>query len=90
MNSDTGNVIQETTGLLKSLNNLTKGDKQRLIRANKLQNEFQSGATRFAEIQKVCLNQFIVLKESLNSILNSKACNCSKKTKHFLYYLQFL
>ncbi|KAK8732596.1 hypothetical protein OTU49_006837 [Cherax quadricarinatus] len=52
INSSAGTSVQETTGLLRTLQPLTHGDKQRRIQAERLHNEFQATASRFVEIQK--------------------------------------
>ncbi|KAG7163340.1 syntaxin-12-like [Homarus americanus] len=52
INSSAGASVQETTGLLRTLQPLTHGDKQRRIQAERLHNEFQATASRFAEAQK--------------------------------------
>lgn len=54
--------MQETTGLLRTLQPLTHGDKQRRIQAERLQNEFQASVSRFSEVQKV----FILAKSKQN------------------------
>lgn len=53
INSSAGASVQEITGLLRSLQPLAQGDRQRRVQADRLHNEFQATASRFAEIQKV-------------------------------------
>ncbi|CAL4173141.1 unnamed protein product, partial [Meganyctiphanes norvegica] len=50
--SSVGTAVQESTSLLRSVHPLVRRDKQRKIRAERIQEEFQSAATRFSEIQK--------------------------------------
>ncbi|XP_071515637.1 syntaxin-12 [Panulirus ornatus] len=52
INSSAGTSVQETTGLLRTLQPLTHGNKQRRIQAERLHNEFQATASRFAISQK--------------------------------------
>ncbi|XP_069170046.1 syntaxin-12 isoform X2 [Procambarus clarkii] len=56
INSSAGTAVQDTTGLLRTLQPFTHGDKQRRIQAERLHNEFQATASRFAEIQKKVVN----------------------------------
>ncbi|KAK8405763.1 hypothetical protein O3P69_001927 [Scylla paramamosain] len=52
INSSAGAAVQEITGLLRTLQPLAQGDRQRRVQADRLHNEFQSSASRFAEVQK--------------------------------------
>lgn len=52
INSSAGAAVQETTGLLRTLQPLAQGDRQRRVQTDRLHNEFQASASRFAEIQK--------------------------------------
>lgn len=56
INSSAGSSVQDTTGLLRTLQPLAQGDRQRRVQADRLHNEFQACASRFAEIQKVTLS----------------------------------
>lgn len=51
-NSVAGKAVQDTTILLRELQPSTRGDKERRVRAERLQTEFQATATRFSEVQK--------------------------------------
>ncbi|KAG0714068.1 Syntaxin-12 [Chionoecetes opilio] len=53
INSSAGASVQEITGLLRSLQPFAKGNRQRRVQTDRLHNEFQATASRFAEIQKV-------------------------------------
>lgn len=55
INSSAGAAVQDTTTRLRTLQPLAQGDRQRRVQADRLQNEFQATASRFAEIQKVML-----------------------------------
>ncbi|XP_045100999.1 syntaxin-7-like isoform X2 [Portunus trituberculatus] len=52
INSSAGAAVQEITGLLRTLQPLAQGDRQRRVQADRLHNEFQASASRFAEVQK--------------------------------------
>lgn len=52
INGSAGSSVQDTTGLLRTLQPLAQGDRQRRVQADRLHNEFQATASRFAEIQK--------------------------------------
>ncbi|XP_027212714.1 syntaxin-12 [Penaeus vannamei] len=55
-NSSAGGSVQDVAVLLRALQPLTRGNKQRRIQTERLQNEFQTAATRFSEIQKKMVN----------------------------------
>ncbi|XP_063599870.1 syntaxin-12-like [Penaeus indicus] len=55
-NSNAGGSVQDVATLLRTLQPLTRGNKQRRIQTERLQNEFQTAATRFSEIQKKMVN----------------------------------
>ncbi|XP_047486786.1 syntaxin-12-like [Penaeus chinensis] len=55
-NSNAGGSVQDVATLLRTLQPLMRGNKQRRIQTERLQNEFQTAATRFSEIQKKMVN----------------------------------
>ncbi|XP_066986452.1 syntaxin-7-like isoform X1 [Macrobrachium rosenbergii] len=52
VNSIAGKAVQDTTDLLRELQPLARGDKERRVRADRLKTEFEATATRFSEVQK--------------------------------------
>ncbi|XP_064105058.1 t-SNARE domain-containing protein 1-like [Macrobrachium nipponense] len=52
VNSIAGKAVQDTTDLLRELQPLARGNKERRVRADRLKTEFEATATRFSEVQK--------------------------------------
>ncbi|KAK7078473.1 Syntaxin-7 [Halocaridina rubra] len=56
INSTSGKAVQDATAYFRALQPTVRGDKERRVRSERLQTEFQAAATRFSDIQKKMMN----------------------------------